>query len=278
MNDMKGKVALVTGASKPNGIGYAIAMTLAGHGADVVISDRGRQYEEHPGYPKIGTSEDMDALVAEIEKLGVRSMAVPADVTDSESVGKLAQAIEKEFGALDILCNNAGGSPGPNAVENMDEQNWMNIIDINLNGPFRVSKAMIPLLKKGKPGACIVNTSSRAGKVASAFMGAYCASKAGLISLTKVLALELAPNQIRVNAVCPGQIQTDLGQWGWNMRAFAGGMNAEQSMQQMLKTIPAGRVGTPQDVADQVYFLASDKATFMTGQALNITGGQLMEL
>ncbi|HUT52271.1 MAG TPA: SDR family NAD(P)-dependent oxidoreductase [bacterium] len=279
MGALQGKTALVTGASKATGIGYAIATRLARDGANVVVADLCADLSaEFPGYVRTGTSEELEKLAAVIREHGVRALAVPLDVTDTASVSAVAAAVEKEFGSLNILCNNAGGSPGPQSVQNVEERAWLKTIDINLNGTFRVSKAMIPLLIKGGPGGSIVNTSSRAGKVAGPFMASYCSAKAGVIMLTKVLAKELAGNCIRVNCICPGQIQTDLGQWGWDLRAFSKGMNRERYSEEMKKEIPLGRAGTPEDCANVVAWLVSDQAAYITGQAINVTGGQLMEL
>ncbi len=278
MGMLEGKVALVTGASKPTGIGAAIALRLAREGANLVIADRGRDLEDFPGYVRIGTTDEMESLAAEIEKLGVKALAHPVDVTSTDSIAELAGAIDRKFGTLDILCNNAGASPGPQAIEAMEEKAWMSTIDINLHGTFRVTRAMIPVFKQKKPGGSIINTSSRAGKVPRAFVGAYCVAKAGVIMLTKVLAIELAKLGIRVNCICPGQIDTDLGRWGWKLQAFADGSTLDEEMDNLTKGIPAGRIGTPDEVADLVAFLASDQASYITGQAINITGGQLMEL
>ncbi len=279
MGTLDGKFALVTGASKPTGIGYATAMRLAREGAHVAVADLCEGYEkDFPGYVRTGSNAELDALADEIESAGRRSLALPLDVTDSESVAAAAARIEEEFGSLDILVNNAGGSPGPQAVEAMEERAWEKTLDINLNGMFRVCRAMIPLLSRGAPGGSIVTTSSRAGKVPSAFVGAYCTAKAGAIMLTKVLALELCGRGIRVNCICPGQIQTELGEWGWKLKAFALSMTLEQYKEQLVKGIPAGRLGAPEDCARVIHWLCSEEASFITGQAVNVTGGQLMEL
>jgi NAD(P)-dependent dehydrogenase (short-subunit alcohol dehydrogenase family) len=272
------KVALVTGASKPNGIGYAVAIRLAAEGAHVVVTDLCEQMDEFPGYCRTGSNEELEALAEKVKESGVKSAAVPLDVTDPAAVSAMAERVDKEFGSLDVLVNNAGGSPGPNAIENLDESAWLKVMDINLNGTFRVSKAMIPLLKKGAPGGAIVNTSSRAGKVPGAFMGSYCTSKAGVIMLTKVLAQELAKSGIRVNCICPGQVRTDLGEWGWKMKAFATGKSQEEFEEEFFRSIPLGRPATPADCANVIAWLASDQASYLTGQAINVTGGQLMEV
>jgi NAD(P)-dependent dehydrogenase (short-subunit alcohol dehydrogenase family) len=278
MGRLEGRVALVTGASKPTGIGAAIALRFAREGADVVIADRGRDLEDFPGYCRIGNTDEMNELAEELKKAGVKALAHPVDVTDPEQIAELSGAVERNFGRLNILVNNAGASPGPNAIEALDEKAWMTTLDINLHGTFRVTRALLPLLKEGGQGGSIINTASRAGKVPRAYMASYCVAKAGVIMLTRVMAIEFAKLGIRCNCICPGQIDTELGRWGWRLQAFADGRTLEQGMDNLKKGIPAGRVGTPEEVADLVAFLASDESSYITGQAINITGGQLMEL
>ncbi len=279
MGWFEGKTALVTGAGKENGIGFAIARRLASEGADVIVTDLCKDMsQEFPGYCRTGTSEEVEAIAGKLRGLGVRALALPLDVTDPESVAGCAGAVAEEFGKLDILCNNAGGSPGPNTVQNVEERAWQKTMDINITGTFRTCKAMIPLLLKGGPGGSIVNTSSRAGKVPQAFMASYCTAKAAVIMFTKCLAKEMASSGVRVNCICPGQIKTDLGQWGWNLRAFAYQQTSEEFEKTLQKEIPLGRYGYPEDCANVVAWLCSEQAGFLTGQALNVTGGQLMEL
>lgn len=275
MGELSGRKALVTGASKPTGIGYAIALKLAAAGADVAVADLVSGLENVSGYVRTGTSPELAALAAEIAKQGVKSLAVPLDVSDPASISALAAKLKTEFGVLDILVNNAGVGFGPALVVSMDEQVWHKTLEINLTGAFRMVRALAPLFR---PGASIINMSSRAGKVASPFMAAYCVSKAGLIMLTKVLALELGNQGIRVNAVCPGQIETELGRWGWKLKAFGLKKTLEEYEQELAQSIPLKRLGKPQDVAEVVLFLASDRSSYLTGQAINVTGGQLMEL
>lgn len=275
MGELSGRKALVTGASKPTGIGYAIALKLAEAGADVAVADLVTGLDNVSGYVSTGSNQDLEALAREIAQRGVKSLALPLDVTDPGSITALAERVKAGFGSLDILVNNAGAGFGPALVASMDEKIWLKTFDINLHGPFRVVRALMPLLRKG---GSIINMSSRAGKVASPFMAAYCVSKAGLIMLTKVLALELGNQGIRVNAVCPGQIETELGRWGWKLKAFGLKKNQEEYEKELAQSIPLKRLGQPQDVAEVVLFLASDRSAYLTGQALNVTGGQLMEI
>jgi NAD(P)-dependent dehydrogenase (short-subunit alcohol dehydrogenase family) len=275
--DLKGKIALVTGAGKRAGIGLAVARKLAQSGADVVLADLPQS--AHGGDPPAGGEKaGMQALAGELAAAcGVRTLFVELDVTDSGSVERLAAEVKRAFGRLDVLCNNAGTVLGvPNAVHTYPEAEWLKTIDVNLNGVFRVSKALVPLML-GKPAA-IVNVASRAAKVPPVFNGAYAVSKAAVVMLTKVMAKELAGAGVRVNAVCPGVIATDFTRWRFDLEARVLGSSPAEREAEIVKTIPAGRVGTAEEVAALVAFLASAESAYMTGQAVNVTGGQLMEL
>jgi NAD(P)-dependent dehydrogenase (short-subunit alcohol dehydrogenase family) len=274
--DLNGKTALVTGAGKRTGIGYAIVRALASHGAHVVVADLG-QNDADEGQVKTGTQGEMDQIVREItDEFQVEALAVGVDVTDNGAIGRMVEKVKTRFDHVDVLCNNAGASFGvPNAVHTYDEAAWMKTIDVNLHSVFRVSRAVLPLMM-GRKGS-IINTASRAGKAPPLFNGAYAVAKAGVIMLTKVMAKELAGAGIRVNAVCPGQIMTDLERWRFGLEARVFGTTAEEREKEMCKTIPLGRIGAPQEVANLVAFLASDVSSYCTGQAINVTGGQLME-
>lgn len=276
--DLEGKVALVTGAGKKSGIGFAVARKFASCGAHVVLADLGRI--SLPGSPvRTASFEEMHDLAADLAgTFGTEAFPVEVDVTDDAKVLAMAKAVGARFGRLDVLCNNAGASFGvPSPLHTYDPPAWYRTIDVNLHGVFRVSRALVPLLL-GRPGASIVNIASRAGKVPPLFNGAYAVAKAGVIMLTKVMAKELAGQGIRVNAVCPGQIGTDLEQWRFELEARFLGTTVEERKKEMVATIPLGRIGDPMEVANLVAFLASAESSYLTGQALNVTGGQLMEL
>ncbi len=277
MTDLKGKTALITGAGKKTGMGYAMARKLASFGTNVIIADLGGAA---PAGAQVatGTGVEMEEIAQALGKeFGVRAMAVAVDVSSTESVAAMAEAVKGTFDHVDILCNNAGASFGvPAAVHTYDEAAWMRTVDINLHGVFRVTRAMLPLML-GKP-ASIVNNASRAGKFPPVMNGAYAVAKAGVIMLTKVMAKELAGAGVRVNAICPGQIMTDLERWRFGLEAKVFQTTVEEREKEMCKTIPLGRIGTPEEVANLTAFLASDASSYMTGQAINITGGQLMEL
>jgi len=276
-NDLKGKTALITGAGKKTGIGYAIAKSLAGSGCNIIIADLGKPSSQ--GDPvKTGTWDEMTEIVKSLEdEFSVKALPVYLDATDKESIRIMLESVKANFSNVDILCNNAGASFGvPNAVHTYDEDAWMKTIDVNLHGVFRVSRAVLPMMFGRQ--ASIINTASRAGKVPPIFNGAYAVAKAGVIMLTKVMARELAGAGIRVNAICPGQIMTDLEKWRFGLEAQFFGSTVEEREKEMCKTIPLGRIGSAEEVGNLAAFLASSASSYITGQAINITGGQLMEL
>lgn len=276
-SDLKGKTALVTGAGKKTGIGYAIVRSLAASGADVVVADLGQDRSDNDMI-KTGTLDEMESIVMEIEEeFSVSALAVGVDVTDNDAIDRMIEKIRESFEHIDVLCNNAGASFGvPNAVHTYDESAWMKTIDVNLHSVFRISRAVLPMMM-GRKGS-IINTASRAGKVPPLFNGAYAVAKAGVIMLTKVMAKELAGAGIRVNAICPGQIMTDLEKWRFGLEARFFNTTEEEREKEMCKTIPLGRIGSPEEVGSLVAFLASEASSYCTGQAINISGGQLMEL
>jgi NAD(P)-dependent dehydrogenase (short-subunit alcohol dehydrogenase family) len=275
--DLKGKTAVITGAGKRTGIGYAVAEHLASLGCHIVIADLGRP-PEAANPVRTGTREEMDALAAELGKrFGGKASTVDVDVTAPPSIGRMAEILRERCGHIHILVNNAGASFGvPADILSYDEAAWIRTVDVCLFSVFRVSRAILPLML-GEPGA-IINTASRAGKVPPLFNSAYAAAKAGVIMLTKTMAKELASRGIRVNAICPGQIRTDLEQWRFGLEASFFGGTVEEREQEMCKTIPLGRIGVPDDAGRLVAFLASETSGYMTGQAINLDGGQCMEL
>ena len=275
--DLKGKTALITGAGKKTGIGYAVAERMASLGCHIVIADLGRP-PELANPVRTGTIEEMNTIAAELGKrFGGTVTTVDVDVTSPPSVGRMAEILRERCGHVHILVNNAGASFGvPADILSYDEAAWIRTVDVCLFSVFRVSRAVLPLML-GEPGA-IINTASRAGKVAPLFNSAYAAAKAGVIMLTKTMARELASRSIRVNAICPGQIRTDLEQWRFDLEASFFGSTVEEREQEMCRTIPLGRIGVPDEVGRLAAFLASEASGYMTGQAINVDGGQCMEL
>ncbi len=274
---LKGKTALVTGSGKKTGIGYAIAEKMASEGCHIIIADYGSKKGLNADV-QTGSMNEMMVIGQELhEKYEVETLVVNVDVTLTDTIREMVSVIKGKFDRVDILCNNAGSVFGvPNGIHTYDETAWMKTIDVNLNGVFRICKAIVPLMQE--KGGNIINIASRAGKVPALFNGAYSVSKAGVIMLTKVMAKELAGLNIRVNAICPAQINTEFKKWGFELEAQFFNTTIEEQEQKMCETIPAGRIGTPQEVADMALFLSSDASSYVTGQALNICGGQLMEL
>jgi NAD(P)-dependent dehydrogenase (short-subunit alcohol dehydrogenase family) len=273
MKRLSGKVALVTGAGRKKGIGYACAMRLAEEGADVAVADLA---EAHPDHIYDNSQNGLRAVASEIASLGAKSLAVEVDVTDPESVGQMIEQVKSVFGRLDILVNNAGTSMEPAPLVHTDPEAWRKTIEINLTGTMLCCRAAAPLMMDNPEGGKIINMSSRAAHRGAIWIHAYCASKAGVIGLTRSMALELAPFKICVNALCPGDIDTELKRWGWEKEALIKGKTVDDIAVEAAKATPLGRVGIPEDVAAAVAFFASPDADYLTGEILNITGGNGM--
>jgi NAD(P)-dependent dehydrogenase (short-subunit alcohol dehydrogenase family) len=250
----EGKVSFVTGAA--SGIGRAAALAFAREGAAVVAADVSEQ----------GNQE----TVRLIEEQGGRALAVRCDVTRAEEVrAALAKTVET-FGRLDFAFNNAGIEPRkPAPTAEYDEDEWDRILDINLRGVFLCMKHEIPLILKHGGGGAIVNTSSGAGVIGIKGSPAYTAAKHGVLGLTKAAALDYAAQNVRINAVCPGYIQTPM------MDRFTGG--TPEGRAKVVAEEPVGRMGKPEEVAAAAVWLCSDAAAFMVGHALVIDGGQTIQ-
>ncbi len=248
MADLTNKVAVVTGGSR--GIGRAIALHLAKLGAKVVVNYSGSQTKA-------------EEVVSEIEDAGGSAIAVQANVTDAEAVANLMKQAIENYGKLDILVNNAGITRD-NLLMRMKEEDWDAVMNTNLKGVFLCTKAVTRQMMKQRAGR-IVNIASIVGVAGNAGQANYVAAKAGVIGLTKTAAKELAARNIYVNAVAPGFIDTEMTE-----------ELPEQIKAQMLTQIPLAKLGKPEDVAKVVAFLASDEASYMTGQTLHVDGGMVM--
>jgi NAD(P)-dependent dehydrogenase (short-subunit alcohol dehydrogenase family) len=247
-----GKVAFVTGAA--NGIGRAAALAFAREGAKVVAADISEQGNE-------GTAHM-------IEDLGGRALAVRCDVTRTDDVKAALDKAVEAFGRVDAAFNNAGSEQAITATADLAEKEWDRIVSINLRGVFLCMKYEIPLMLK-QGGGAIVNTSSGAGVIGVKGQAAYAAAKHGVVGLTKVAALDYAQSNIRVNAVCPGIIDTPM------MQRFTGG--TPEGRERVIAWEPIGRMGTPEEIAEAVLWLSSDAASFIVGHALVIDGGQTVQ-
>jgi NAD(P)-dependent dehydrogenase (short-subunit alcohol dehydrogenase family) len=255
MYGLEGRSVLLTGGA--TGIGRRIATRLAEEGCDVGIVD-------------INTAE-AEKTATEVNKLGRRSVVYKANVGDFDQASAAVQSFLEEFGKIDVLANNAGViSLG--RVEDVPVEEWRRIFNINVEGVFHFCKAVVPHMRERKAGK-IINTASWFGKVGKPHYSAYCASKFAVIGLTQSLAMELAPIGINVNAVCPGTIiETSMREEADRRSREEGVLTAKEREAQ----IPMGRVGLPEDIARTVAFLVSDEAAYMTGQAINVTGGLWM--
>lgn len=273
--DLKENTALITGAGKRTGIGFAIAEKIASCGANVIIADLGKGPEAVGGVRR-GLRQEMESIAAGLmEKYRVQAVALDLDVTSGDSIREMVAKIKERFDRVDVLVNNAGATFGaPSPAHAYDEEAWMKTIDVNLHGTFRVSRAVLPLMTR-KP-ASIVNIASRAGKTPPLANGAYAVAKAGVIMLSKVMALELARQGIRVNAVCPGIVMTDLQVYRFEMEAKFLRQTVEEREKSWANEVPQGRIGAPADVADVTAYLASKESGYITGQAINVDGGLLM--
>ena len=273
MYELEGKVAVVTGAGRRGGIGEAVARRLAQDGAHVVIGDICASPTELP-HAGSGKWEELAAIATEIEALGVQAIPVRADVTDAASVEAMIARAKDAFGRLDILVNNAGAAIGPAPVVQMAEEAWRRTLEINATGTFLCCKAAAPLMIAGGQGGRIINVSSLAAERPKPFVSAYAASKAAVVALTRSLAQEVAEFGITVNAVLPGDVDTALKQWGLQLEATVNAQSYDQVLAAAVAKVPLGRFAVPGDVASLVAFLASDEASFITGQAYNLTGGR----
>jgi NAD(P)-dependent dehydrogenase (short-subunit alcohol dehydrogenase family) len=275
--EFKGKTVLITGAGKETGIGYGLAKKMASCGANLVLTDVGAPPVENAPIA-YGSMEKMASIAKDLQdEFGVKALALEMDVTKTDSIDRALKAVEAEFGGLNFLFNNAGTAIGaPQVTHLYDEEAWMKTIDVNLHGVFRVSKAAVCLMHT--PPLAIVNVASRAGKFPAKLNGAYSVSKAGVIMLTKIMAQELAEKNIRINAVCPGLIMTDLQVGNIGLKAVVFGTTVEEAEKQLKSTVPLNRIGTIDEVADLAAYLMSNQSSYITGQAVNVGGGILMEL
>ena len=246
MKPLENKIALVTGAAR--GIGQAIAVQLAADGADLALCDV--------------QAEWLADTAAKVQALGRRSQAYAMDVAQGAAVTEAVNKILADFGRIDVLVNNAGITRDTLLIR-MSEEDWDAVLDINLKGAFLVTKAVVKFMMKQRSGA-IVNIASVVGVMGNAGQVNYSASKAGLIALTRTLAKELGGRNVRINAVAPGFIRTAMTD-----------KLPEAAREAMLRNVPLGRPGEPEDVARAVAFLASDSAAYVTGQTLAVCGGMI---
>ena len=242
------KVALITGATR--GIGKQIALTLAKEGYDIAINYRKE-------------NEDLENTKKELAEIGVEVLAVQGDVSNYEDCERFVKQVIEKFGHIDVLVNNAGITRDSLLIR-MKEEDFKQVVDINLGGTFNVTKNVISYMMKAHSGR-IINISSVVGVAGNAGQTNYSASKAGIIGFTKSLAKEVASRNILVNAIAPGFIETDMT-----------GVLKEEIRNEIAKNIPVKRMGSAQEVAKVVKFLASEDSSYITGQVINVDGGMVM--
>lgn len=245
---LAGKVALITGASR--GIGQAVALEMARGGADIAVN-----YS--------GSEAAAQATVDQVKALGRKAIMVKANVADADEVAAMVEAVQAEFGHIDILVNNAGITRDT-LLMRMKDSDWDDVININLKGVYLVTKAVSKLMMKQRSGR-IINMSSVVGVTGNAGQANYSASKAGVIGFTKTCAKELASRGILVNAIAPGFIHTDMTD-----------VLPDKVKEATLAAIPLHRMAEPKEVASVAVFLASEYASYITGQVLNVDGGMVM--
>jgi NAD(P)-dependent dehydrogenase (short-subunit alcohol dehydrogenase family) len=276
MSILKGKVALVTGAGGKRGMGHAVALRLAGEGANVAIVDK----DSAPRSPFPGDEgwEGLDNVVAEIESQGRKALAVVADVSSIQEVDAAVAKVLERFGKIDILVHCAAiRGPVTTPIIDLAEGVWKTVLDVNLNGTFLIAKAVAKSMVARGEGGKIILIASMGGVKGMPGSGAYCVSKFGVIGLVKTMALELARHKIYVNAINPGSVSTHLRDNFHREKGQAEGVTVEEARardyQKLIEAIPLGRMGTTEEIANLVLFLVSDQSTYITGEAINISGG-----
>jgi len=272
---LAGKVAIVTGAGRMRGIGRAIALRIAQDGADVAVSALARTSEKMPAQEREASWRGAQSVADEIATTGRRSLALDVDVTRPAAVQAMVRRTVKELGRIDILVNNAGlalVSGKKNLWETEDEE-WHREIDVNLNGVYHCCKAVAKVLVDQKEGGRIINISSLAGRVAQPQYGGYTPAKFAVIGLSQMLALELAPYNVTVNALCPGSTDTDMMDGTFRRTGERMGVPFEMVKEGVKRFVPLGRQAEPAEIASVVSYLASPAAEYITGQSISVDGG-----
>lgn len=263
MTLLKGKVAIVTGAGSRKGIGRATALKLAEQGAKVVVTD----------ITKEGDKSAIMAVVNTIQENGGQAMGIEVDVTNTQQIKVCIQQTLDTYGRIDILFNNAGTPVGVGPFLELSERQFQLSLDINLMGMVRFCQVLIPVMQK-QGGGSIINNSSLIGLGGWSEYAAYAVSKWGVVGLTKSLATEFGKDKIRVNAVCPGMVATEMSDIEINGYAAEKGLSFAAAKKELGEAfVPLGRYAEPEEVADAVAYLASDAAKYITGVALPVAGG-----
>lgn len=273
MPPLDGKTALVTGAGRERGIGRAAALELAVQGADVIVTDLARPSgQSMAGLPTVATDRsELDDVVVQIESLGRRSLGLSVDITSEAEVQEAVGFVTASFGSIDVLFNNAGTPLGAQPFLDLEDEDWNLSWNVNLMGAVLLCRHVIPLMQ-AHGGGSIVNNSSAAGLKVLPGFAAYSATKTAVVGLTKALALEFGKDGIRVNAVCPGDIDTQMGDIALRLASGPPEAQPPSNGAAPTETIALGRRGLPEDVAGVVAWLASDASSYVTGAAIPVDG------
>jgi len=276
MYALDGKVALVTGAGRHRGLGEAMAKRLAAEGAKVVITDIGAEKGQQFAAEHIGTTAEMDEIASEIVAAGGTATPHICDVLDEDQIAGAVKKTVDTYGRLDIMINNAGIGYLMTDILNLEQKDWDAVLNVNLRGVFfGIKHAAQQMIAQGDGGS-IINIASQAAKRGFAGAAAYVSSKHGVVGLTRTAALEFGPHNIRVNSICPNHVTTGLGAWQNEHFSAAGGQSEDDYLSAMQSRIPLGRVGLTSDIASTAAFLCSDQAPYITGQNLDVSGGEEM--
>ena len=275
MSSLQGKVVVCTGSGRREGLGEGILQRFASEGCWLVVTDLG-QADRGLGEDNIGSTAEMEEVADALRAQGAEVITVPCDVRKQEQVEALVARTVEAFGRLDVMVNNAGVGYIMQPISEVSLADWQLVMDVNLTGAFLTTQAAAAQMRKQGDGGRIINIASQAAKTGFPHMAPYVASKHGMIGLTRTSAIDLAADGITVNAVCPNHVTTGLGAKQSEYFANYRGMSVDDYRAGLRARIPLGRVGLPGDTAAAVAFLASDDAAFITGEALNVSGGEEM--
>lgn len=276
MSRFAGKTVIVTGSGRKRGLGQGILQRFADEGANCVVSDIGAP-AEHMGADHIGSTAEMEEVAHELIKRGGQAMTIPCDVRDPDSANAMVEAAVKQFGQLDIMINNAGIGYIMKPLLETGADEWRAVIDVNLSGAFFCTQAAAKHMITHAGAGRIINIASQAAKSGFPHMIPYCSSKHGMIGLTRSAAIELASQKITVNAVCPNHVTTGLGEkQNAYFAAYKGFDGVDEYLTDMRARNPSGRTGLPSDIAAACAWLASEDAAYVTGEAMNVSGGEEM--
>ncbi len=277
--DLEGKVAIVTGSGRAKGLGEAMVRRLASEGCRVVVSDIGTSRGAEIPTEAIGTSSGIEQVVSDIRAAGGEAIGIACDVLEESSVEALVAKAVAHYGKLDIMVNNAGIGYLMKPLVEMEQSNWDAVLGVNLRGVFfGIKHAAIQMIAQQRTGqnhgGRIINIGSQASKSGFPFAGPYVASKHGVVGLTRTAAIEFGPHRITVNTICPNHVTTGLGDWQNKFFSAATGRSEETYLKDMRAKIPLGRPGLQADIAKACAFLASAEADYITGEAMNVSGGE----